>query len=256
MNLEFGMHCLLAENIDTDSLGTFSGEIERKLSPLEAAREKCKLALLNSDFDLAIANEGSFGPHPAMPFVPSDEELVYVYDKKNSIEIWEANLSTQTNYAAKQVRTRKELQDFTMEIGFPQHALILRKSSNDYTQIVKGITSMEDLHKAYDELIVEGEGVYAETDMRAMHNPTRMKVIEETVKKLIQKMKSLCPTCGQPGFSVTEVRKGLPCEQCHFPTRQIYAKTKRCRGCGFESEELYPGGIQFADPMYCDICNP
>jgi hypothetical protein len=256
MTQEFGMQCHLAENLDTDALGTFSGEIERKLSPLEAAREKCKLALLNSDFDLAIASEGSFGPHPAMPFVPSDEELVYIYDKKNDIEIWEANLSTHTNFAAKQVKTRKELQEFAADIGFPLHALILRKSSNNYSQIVKGIATAEGLQSAFYELFVEGEGVYVETDMRAMHNPTRMMVIEETMKKLIQKMKALCPLCSRPGFAVVEVRKGLPCEQCHFPTRQIYSKTLRCTGCGFEKEEFYPDGSQFADPMYCDICNP
>ncbi|MEN9703202.1 MAG: hypothetical protein RLZZ209_628 [Bacteroidota bacterium] len=52
--------------LDTDLLGTFSGEVERVLTPLEAAREKCRLALEKNDAEIAIASEGSFGSHPTL----------------------------------------------------------------------------------------------------------------------------------------------------------------------------------------------
>ncbi len=48
-----GVKCIVSENIDTDVLGTFTGEVERTNSPLETARMKCELA-----------SEGSFGSHP------------------------------------------------------------------------------------------------------------------------------------------------------------------------------------------------
>lgn len=55
-------------NINADVLGTFSGSIERKLSALESARAKCRLAFLKSTTDHAIASEGSFGYHSNFPF--------------------------------------------------------------------------------------------------------------------------------------------------------------------------------------------
>ena len=58
---ELGVSCIVPENLDTDMLGTFSGEIERDLSPLDAARKKCLLAMELTGTDLAVASEGSFG---------------------------------------------------------------------------------------------------------------------------------------------------------------------------------------------------
>ena len=57
-------------NLDTDQLGTFSGEVERAGTMDEVLVAKAKLGLKMSGLDLAIASEGSFGPHPQMPFIP------------------------------------------------------------------------------------------------------------------------------------------------------------------------------------------
>ncbi len=60
----FGLECLIPENFDTDQLGTFTGEVERKGDPITALRNKCLLAMDLSQCDLGIASEGSFGSHP------------------------------------------------------------------------------------------------------------------------------------------------------------------------------------------------
>lgn len=60
-------------SIDTDLLGTFTGEIERKKDPLSTLREKCNIALTASGCDLAIGSEGSFGPHPFLYFTPAND---------------------------------------------------------------------------------------------------------------------------------------------------------------------------------------
>jgi len=65
---ELGVICIVPENLDTDLLGTFSGEIERELSPMDAARQKCLLAMELTGADLAVASEGSFGAHPLLYF--------------------------------------------------------------------------------------------------------------------------------------------------------------------------------------------
>ena len=36
---ELGVTCIVSENLDTDLLGTFTGEIERELSPIDAAKK-------------------------------------------------------------------------------------------------------------------------------------------------------------------------------------------------------------------------
>ncbi|MFY7788695.1 MAG: hypothetical protein ACOVQA_12565, partial [Thermoflexibacteraceae bacterium] len=58
--------------IDTDQLGTFSGEIPRNLSPLEAAKAKIALLPANTNATIFIANEGTFTAHPQIPFLTAN----------------------------------------------------------------------------------------------------------------------------------------------------------------------------------------
>jgi hypothetical protein len=134
--------------------------------------------------------------------------------------------------------------------------VILRPAENDYTQIFKGIQDKNELMKVYKQMLSSNSTVYIETDMRAHKNPSRMKVIEEATKKLIEKIKSTCPICNQPGFSITNAQPGLPCQQCHLPTKSTLSFTLSCVGCGHQEEKKYPHGKTSEDPMYCDFCNP
>ena len=59
----FGVHCFISDEIDTDSLGTFSGEIARKKNTIETLRDKCDLAYKTVGADFVMASEGSFGQH-------------------------------------------------------------------------------------------------------------------------------------------------------------------------------------------------
>jgi hypothetical protein len=60
-----GVVCEVADQLDTDQLGTFSGEKPRLDDPISTLRKKCELALKQQpEFDLVVASEGSFGPHP------------------------------------------------------------------------------------------------------------------------------------------------------------------------------------------------
>ena len=95
---ELGLHCLVPEQFDTDLLGTFSGEVDRVDTPMETARKKCQMAMDLTSVDLAIASEGSFGPHPSIPFIPAHEEYMLLIDKKNKWEFVVRKLETKTNY--------------------------------------------------------------------------------------------------------------------------------------------------------------
>ena len=111
---------------DTDLLGTFSGEVERLLTPLEAAREKCRLALEKHDSEIAIASEGSFGTHPTLYFMPTDEEIVLLVDRKNDLEIAVKHTSLQTNYGYFSTESDESLAEFLKRVKFPSHALIVK----------------------------------------------------------------------------------------------------------------------------------
>lgn len=251
-----GVKCLTDDSLDTDELGTFTGEIERTLDPLTAAREKCLRAMHRNNCDLGVASEGSFGPHPTLFFAAAGDELLIFIDLKNKLEIIVRELSTETNFNGQAIHNWNEMHAFAQQIGFPSHALILRKAKDEPTEITKGITDLQQLKTAYELLSTKYQSVFAETDMRAMYNPTRMGVIEKAARKLADKIRSTCPQCQMPGFGITDAKTGLPCSLCGFATHRVLSYLSVCAHCGFTKENLYPHGKTAEDPMYCDVCNP
>ncbi|GAB2632914.1 DUF6671 family protein [Belliella aquatica] len=253
---ELGINYFIDENFDTDQLGTFTGEIERELDPISTVREKCLRAMKVNNCDLGIASEGSFGSHPSYYFLNADDEFLIFIDTKNNIEIIARELSTETNFNGREIHSQLELMKFAENIGFNQHAIILRKSKYENTEIHKGITRLEDLKRLFEELYSKYNSVYAETDMRAMYNPTRMQVIQKAAEKLVQKIKSTCPHCEMPGFSITEAKRGLICSLCGLPTNSPLSYIYTCQRCQFKKEDFHPNNKTTEDPMYCDNCNP
>ncbi|MFT5847509.1 MAG: hypothetical protein ACJARX_002143 [Psychroserpens sp.] len=252
----FGVSCFVIDGFDTDALGTFTGEIERELDPINTARQKCLMAMDACNCDLGIASEGSFGAHPSIVFASADDEFLIFIDKKNNLEIIARVLSMETNFNAKQLATEKDLFDFAEFVKFPSHGLILRKSKNDNTNVFKGIVNQNQLEEAFSSLIEKFDSIYVETDMRALYNPSRMNVIETATKTLVEKIKSSCPQCHTPGFDVTDTKKGLQCDLCGSPTKSILSFMYSCQKCNFKKEDLYPHKKTTEDPMYCDYCNP
>ncbi len=249
----FGMEYIDSENIDTDLLGTFTGEVERVLSPVEAARQKCILALEEYDMDFAVGSEGSFGPHPTLYFLPADEEFIVLMNRKNDFEIAVKMASLQTNYASYDMDSQSTLDSFLKQVKFPSHGLHV-KGPKDY--LAKGIKSGNRLNQALQEA-VDRFGTYTiETDMRAMNNPTRMSVIQELTEKLVEKMKSCCPSCQRPGFSPSDVIRGLVCSCCSLPTKSVKSVIYTCEGCHYTTCIDFPESKTTEDPMFCDFCNP
>ena len=206
--------------------------------------------------DLAIASEGSFGAHPSIYFTPADDEFLILIDKKNGLEMIVRELSTETNFNGSEIKSENELIAFTKKVKFPSHGLIMRKSKDEFKDIEKGITDFKKLKDVFNILIQKYGTAYVETDMRAMYNPSRMKVIEKAAKKLVEKINVCCPVCKTPGFGITDAKQGLPCELCNTPTRSILSYVYTCQKCNFQKQEKYPKGKKTEDPMYCDRCNP
>lgn len=250
-----GIKPVVANGFDTDRFGTFSGEVIRESHAHNTARLKCLEALRIGQYDLGIASEGSFGPHPDIPFIAADEEILVFIDLRHQLEISVRHIDCETNFRQSEISDYDTLQKFALDIGFPEHGIIFRKDSYSKNTLYKDCMDWRDLKTQFEHYSQHYGTFTVETDMRAMRNPTRMKVIERACEKLKDKILSLCPRCSSPGYAVVDVVRGLPCQQCLFPTRTIKNLVYQCQSCGHQ--ETKPNhGKAYEDPMYCDICNP
>jgi hypothetical protein len=251
-----GVQCYILEDLDTDRFGTFTGEIPREGSPVETLRKKCLYAMELTGADLAVASEGSFGPHPKVYMIPANEEFLILIDKVNQLEIIVRELSTSTNFSCQLVTSLEGLMQFASSVSFPTHALILKDDRAGAKDVVKGIQDERVLQNEFERMLKKHNQVYVETDMRAMNNPMRMEVIAAAAEKLVDRINQRCPACATPGFDVIKVVSGLPCAECSSPTKSALSYLYGCSKCGFEEDVLFPNKKEKEDAMYCDYCNP
>lgn len=247
---------VVPNDYDTDQLGTFTGEIPRAHSAYDTVIKKAKEAALRYGFDYAIANEGSFGPHPTLLFAPADIELISFIDYKNDITVVESEITTETNYAHKDITITDSYTDFLEKIKFGSHGLVVRSLDNN-TIIAKGITQLDQLNSIIQSTYQKNiKTIRLETDMRAMMNPTRMKVINKLAIKLVQRLQTQCEQCRTPGFGKTSVIGNLLCESCGTKTELYQFKVLSCIKC--DCQKLIPreDGLKYADQKYCPDCNP
>lgn len=260
MERELGLQLIVPPDFDTDAFGTFTRETKRRGSQLDAARYKAQTALEVTGATIALASEGSFGPHPSVPWVPANREIVLLIDQQQGLEIVGEEFSLETNYNNKQVSSLPEALEFADRIGFPEHGLVVMDTESPEQRhcLFKGITTETELWDAIAVAIAHSPSgkAHIETDMRAMYNPTRMKNIAKATLNLVATLKRLCPACATPGFQATEARQGLACALCGFPTTLTKSLIYQCRKCQFTQEELFPNGVQSADPSQCQYCNP
>jgi len=254
-----GLQSYLPIGFDTDRFGTFSRDIPRLESSLATARAKIAAALeYLSEAHAGVASEGSFGPHPHVPFVPLDSELVMLVDRRDGLEIVGTHVTPRTNYAQRVVVDTSSAMAFAEGIGFPTHGVIVTAAidgkSAPAVLLRKDNTSREDLLANVTEAIAVSGAACVETDMRACRNPTRMRAIKRATIDLVRRYRSCCPQCARRGFVATERLAGLPCEACHAATDLTLSVVAVCAGCGYRREQRSEAA--WADPGRCDFCNP
>jgi hypothetical protein len=240
--------------LNTDQFGTFSGEIKRNFDAISTARQKCDLAFCHTDVDIAIASEGSFGPHPNIPFIPVNEELLLFKERKTGFESFVFSRVHKTNFTSLEVSSLHALEKAANNACFPSHALIVTDVKRQ--EMVKGIVDWKILEKTFNRFKEKHENIILETDMRAMLNPTRMEHIRQAAKKLYKKLDSCCPECQSPGFGNEHYESGLPCSACGLPTSSVLKLEIACPSCEYVSHVYHPNGKTDEDPQYCSFCNP
>lgn len=256
--LEAALACQLVhtDRYDTDQLGTFTRELTRAGSQLDAARKKATIGMALTGASVGMASEGSFGPDPFGAFMPWNTEVVLWVDRLRDLEV-SGFAHGPARSLHKMVKTPQELERFAAEAGFPEHHLVLRPEHPEHLDMDKGIHDHETLVKAFRLAQAKSAhgAVFVENDLRAFSNPTRQKTILKATEDLIQKLLSACPSCDAPGYWLSQHIPGLPCRACGSLTRLPKAEIWGCKKCGHEEQKAL-NAQHWADPARCNFCNP
>ena len=244
-----GLAVTVPAGIDTDRLGTFTGEVPRPASLRDTLRRKARLGMEAAGLPLGLASEGSFGPHPYMPFLAMGHEAMMLIDDTRGLEIIEEAVSENTNFGALELSRGADVAGFLARIGFPAHAVVLR----DGERISKGIASPDELERLLRD---SSANARLETDMRAHLNPTRMAEIGKLASRLARRIATPCPACAAPGYGTLRSETGLPCEDCGAPTALVKNLVSGCARCHHEHHMPRPDGRITASPAECPECNP
>lgn len=245
-------------DVDTDSFGTFSGEVERTGSVRDTLRKKLQAgAGAAPHARLFLASEGSFGPDPIFGFVRTDLESLLFWDRELNIEIYAEYLCRSPMHDEVTIAPDAPIKPFLEKIRFPDHAVIVRPAES-FVEVVKGLVEATEVEKAIRRcaaLSPRGEALVA-TDLRAHFNKTRREAIAKAASLLIQKIESLCPSCDVPGFWIVRGIAGLPCESCGEPSRAARAMVFGCVKCDYIEERPRPDGRTTVSAGECGSCNP
>lgn len=245
-------------DMDTDRLGTFSGEVERQTSPRDTVIAKARLAAEAAGLPLALASEGSFGPHPSLPWLAIGHELACFLDLESGLTLVESRASLRTNFGHATGRTPADIAAFLARARFPGHAVIARPNAGPLYPLSKGIRDTGTLAEAMSAAAAASPDRLArvETDMRAHLNPTRMGEIRKVAARLARRLATPCPACARPGFGPDRVVPGLPCGWCGEPTPAPLGLSWGCPTCGHGEVRPRPNQPLAADPSQCPGCNP
>lgn len=240
---------------DTDQLGTFTRDIPRSGTQIEAARKKARIGMGLASLPLGLASEGSFGPDPFTGMFAWNVEMVVWIDDTRDIEVVGV-ASGKTNFSHLLTADWEQAETFARTTGFPEHGLVVRPRHEDDPRIRKGIADWETLRETFRWACGEADNGcgFLETDVRAHMNPMRMEIIAQATRDLARKLCTLCPVCNTPGFQIVERVPGLPCEDCGTPTKEAQADIHRCIKCGHQVMVERPDKV--APMSRCDFCNP
>lgn len=245
-----------AAEVDTDTLGTFSGDVPRRGSQIEVAEAKARLGMNVSGADIGLASEGTFGPYWGVPLLTADIEVVIVVDDSLGIVVSEVEVDFDVVSFAADLAT-PDLDELDLErTGLPEHGLIVRWASGG-GPIFKGIHDRDSLVQAVRQLFDAEPSriVRVESDLRAHHHPSRRRVIARAATRLAERLQRLCPACQTPGWGVGRQEAGAPCVDCGTPTRLMLREYLVCARCDVEVVQLGESS-KGVEPQYCPRCNP
>lgn len=246
-----GFAVFIQGGFDTDALGTFTGEMARRGSQLDAALAKARKAAELSGARFGLGSEGSFGPDPHIGMSPWACEVLAWWDAELGYGVHAVEQGLQTNFAQTRAQSLTQARTFASEAGFPSHGVIVGKPGDLHFN--KEVPPHEHALEGAVTLALQSGPVWLETDMRAHRNPTRMAMIARCAERLAEQLRCTCPACEAPGFGPKAPLRGARCECCSLPTSAIRARLLGCDRCGHQQEEMLRESVPASQ---CDYCNP
>lgn len=252
---ELSLELKHTDEFDTDELGTFCGSNERKTSPLETAKFKAKKAIELTGADIGIGSEGSFSHDPITGLLPWTEEIIYWYDQSNGIELT-GLFSGPSFHDIKTCHSIDDIKSWSADFNFKDQAVMLIDRTTLEPTVKKGIVCNTALIEAAEERFHDNQGAPIDIcfDLRAHHSKKRRHHISLALQDLLVKLKSYCPSCFTPGFSVSKKEPGLPCRDCNSPTNELLNTYYSCQKCQFYETKRVDKLV--AEPINCPNCNP
>jgi hypothetical protein len=247
---------LVVPELDTDTLGTFSGEVPRPDALVETALLKADMVFEALDVDCALASEGSYGPIERVPLNPGGVEILAFVDRKRGIRLVETLPTHRTTWRLQRFAAGDPERLLALKgMGFPECGVFVVCSS-DMSRPIKGLSTVEAVIEAMDrEARRSADGLAVlYSDMRAHKNPLRMKLLRAVGWKLAKRLEQLCPKCHAPGWGNIGSQRGLPCEGCGAPTHWIDFEIDGCNACGHAKARPRKDGRLTAPKAACPSC--
>jgi len=254
-----GAQIVLPSRLDTDVLGTFTGEIERVGTMGEVAIAKARMGMQRTGLKLGIASEGTYGRHPYIPFAIGGSELMVFVDDEYDLIIFESLIDDNPCFEHLVTSDFEQVKGFLERVGFPAQGVIISASGQEKARVFfKGLKTLKDVEIAFQEAssLDKDQSILIQTDMRAHFNPRRMEKIAELAAKLCKRIRSPCPKCTSPGFGKPGSTKPLPCSSCGEPTSMASGRFFECVSCDYSEFKGREDGLKSADPLHCPCCNP
>ncbi|RIA56134.1 DUF6671 family protein [Dichotomicrobium thermohalophilum] len=257
---QVGLQVIVPRGLNTDRLGTFTGETPRAGTIEEAAIAKARLGMDAAGLPLGLANEGAYGPHPQIPFIAAGVELIVLVDDARGLIVKEHIIEEAPHYDHAVVGAGDDLDAFLVRVEFPETGLIVRPNGRDPIDapVRKGIREQNALMAAIRDAAreaVDGKA-FVQTDMRAHVNPRRMATLTRLAERFAARLARLCPDCGAPGYGMVDVESGLPCAGCGAPSGLVRFEVFGCAACDRHERRPRADGLEAADPRHCHLCNP
>ena len=249
---------VITADVDTDSFGTFSGEIERKSSPLDTAIAKAKAGVMASGSNFGLASEGSIGNDSLVPFAISDIETMVFVDLERELIIHESYKSFDITAHSASIKEALEIAKEVEKFDIPKHKVIAKvKSQSGNVIAIKGLSDLSEFMSVFEKLLPQAidNVVTFESDFRAHCSPSRQVNIKEVASRLLNRISSLCPGCNAPGFGALTFERGLICNSCGvLNAKALKNEILNCVTCDYST----PGQVvaEIIEPAHCMNCNP
>ena len=244
----------LAEvDLDTDVLGTFSGDVPRRWPPLETARRKALLGRAHGDAPWLAASEGSVSADPFAPARASEIVVLVARSGEPLIAGFAASEAVEVTSMRVMPDTREEDIAATAQRGLRggHHLMVSRPDRR--RRAIGALAVPDQVLSACCQLGRDAE-LLVQTDWRAHLCPSRRPLLEGAARDLLARFDTPCPSCGAPGFGPTEAIAGRRCASCERPTNEPRGYRWGCPWCHVVRERRSHDSP--VPESRCEWCNP